>query len=102
MTVGIYTFIPLTFPTMLDGMYGVVAILISFGAVAGKLSPFAMLVMAFWEVVFYGVNLYIGSMLLQASDYGYSFFVHVFGAVFGVSASIFVSRRYINDGANSR
>ncbi len=99
--VGTYSYIPLTFPTMLDGMYGVVAILISFGALAGKLSPFAMVVMAFWEVIFYGVNLYIGSMLLQASDYGYSFFVHTFGAVFGVAASVFVSRRYLSEGAAS-
>ncbi len=98
-TAGTFSYIPLTFPTLLDGMYGVVAILVSFGALAGKLSPFAMVVMAFWEVIFYGVNLYIGSMLLQASDYGYSFFVHVFGAVFGVAASLLVSRRYVLEGA---
>lgn len=92
---GTYTFIPLTFTTMLNGMYGAVAILISFGAVAGKLSPLAMIVMAFWEVIVYGVNIYIGQMLLLADDFGYSIFVHTFGAVFGLSASVFISREYV-------
>lgn len=99
--VGVYTFIPLTFTTLLDGMYGVVAILISFGAVAGTISPLAMMVMAFWEVIFYGLNLYIGQGLLLADDYGYSFFVHVFGAVFGLSCSVGASWRYTRQGANS-
>lgn len=98
---GFFSFIPLTFSTMLDGMYGVVAILISFGCVAGKISPFAMMVMAFWEVIIYGLNFYIGNLVLRAPDYGYSFYVHTFGAFFGASASVFASRRYVLDGANS-
>ena len=95
---GLYSAILLDFPALLNGMYGVVAVLISFGAVAGKLSPFGMMVMAFWEVIIFGLNYFINALLIGAQDYGYSMYVHLFGAVFGLAASVFISRPYIQDG----
>jgi ammonium transporter Rh len=41
---------------MLEGLFLVASILISFGAVIGKVSPLQLVVMTFFECIFYSVN----------------------------------------------
>ncbi len=41
---------------IMDALFLVAAVLISFGGVIGKASPFQLLVMAFFETIFYSIN----------------------------------------------
>lgn len=55
------------------------SILISMGAVLGKVTAAQLLIMAFIEVPVQTVNKYIGAYLFCASDAGESMYVHTFG-----------------------
>jgi ammonium transporter Rh len=55
------------------------AILISMGAVLGKINNVQLILMAFLEVPIQAVNEYIGSRLFCGNDAGESMYVHVFG-----------------------
>ena len=68
------------------------AVLISFGAVLGKTTPLQMLLVVFFELIFYGINEAIGAGILSAVDMGGSIFVHTFGAFFGLGLSWVISR----------
>ena len=63
------------------------AVLISFGAVLGKVSPFQLCLMAILEIIFYTVNEMIGVLEMEAVDMGGSMYVHTFGAYFGLGVS---------------
>ncbi|CAH2009113.1 unnamed protein product [Acanthoscelides obtectus] len=67
-------------------------ILISTGAVLGRVSLMQLIAMGFLETVVYCINLHLGSEVLRAIDAGGSMFVHVFGAYFGLSVSIVIER----------
>ena len=84
--------IDLTVETLFDSDFACAAVLISFGAVLGKLSAFQLLIMATFEVIWYKVNSVIGDHYLKAADMGGSMFVHVFGAYFGLVLSRVISR----------
>ncbi|XP_063959335.1 ammonium transporter Rh type A-like [Lytechinus pictus] len=68
-------------------------ILISFGAVLGKTSPLQLILMAFFEVIFSLVNEFIAVEYLGTTDIGGSMYVHTFGAYFGLSVSLLVTRQ---------
>ena len=51
---------------LIEGNFGAAAVLISFGAVIGKVSPTQLVVMTMIEVVFYALNLYIGNKVMKA------------------------------------
>jgi len=72
---------------LVKGDFAAGAILISFGAVLGRISPTQLLIMAVIEVVFYAVNEEIGANTMEAVDMGGSIFVHTFGAYFGLAVS---------------
>jgi len=63
------------------------AVLITFGAVLGKVSPLQMLFVLFFELIIYAINEVIGAGALGAVDMGGSIFVHTFGAYFGLALS---------------
>nr|XP_039262906.1 ammonium transporter Rh type A-like [Styela clava] len=73
--------------TLLDADFAVATVLISFGAVLGKVSPIQLLIMATFEVVFYNLSFWVGVHVLGALDIGGSMFIHAFGAYFGLSVS---------------
>eukprot|EP00298_Acanthocystis_sp_HF-20_P003023 c13401_g1_i1.p1 GENE.c13401_g1_i1~~c13401_g1_i1.p1 ORF type:complete len:441 (+),score=177.45 c13401_g1_i1:20-1342(+) len=68
--------------------FGAGAVLITFGAVLGKVNAFQLLVITFIEVVFYTLNEMLGVYGMGAADIGGSMFIHAFGAYFGVSCAI--------------
>ncbi len=70
------------------------AILISFGAVIGKINPTQLIIMAFIEVLLQSVNEFIGIRRLCAFDVGESMFVHAFGKF--SKQNIFLSEVFIN------
>lgn len=78
-------------PSMIEGMFGTGAILISFGAVLGKTTPSQLVIIAFWEVIFYSLNFMIGALVLHATDSGGTMFIHTFGAYFGVALAWMLS-----------
>ena len=55
--------------SLMSGDFAAVAVLISFGAVLGILSPMQLTVMAIIEVVVYVINRYIGVLLFQVICY---------------------------------
>ncbi|XP_077985496.1 ammonium transporter Rh type A-like [Glandiceps talaboti] len=73
--------------TLLTSDFASAAVLISFGAMLGKLSHIQLILMAFLEIVFFAINEYIGVYIFKAADVGGSMFVHVFGAYFGLGVS---------------
>lgn len=74
-------------PTLICGDFAAGAVLISFGAVLGRVTPAQILVMLTFEIVFYALNEYIGYVQFEAVDMGGSMFVHTFGAYFGLAVS---------------
>ncbi|XP_062847780.1 ammonium transporter Rh type B [Trichomycterus rosablanca] len=70
--------------SMINADFCTGSVLISFGAVLGKTSPFQMLVMAIFEVTLFAVNEFILLTLLAAKDAGGSMTIHTFGAYFGL------------------
>lgn len=78
------------------------AVLITFGAVLGKISPLQMVFVIFFEIIFYAINEVIGATVLGAVDMGGSIFVHTFGAYFGLALSFMISTPTDNEKAVSR
>ena len=76
--------IPLSIDGMINADYTVATVLISFGALIGRLSATQALHMAFWETLFATANVSI-QLHLGASDAGGSMVIHVFGAAFGLA-----------------
>ncbi|KAI6217765.1 Ammonium-transp domain-containing protein [Aphelenchoides fujianensis] len=67
--------------------YTAAAVLISFGALVGKLSPIQYVALAIIETPVQVINEHIVLNYIQAGDVGGSIVVHLFGAVFGLAAS---------------
>lgn len=79
--------ISLNIEQLIDANFSTAAVLISFGACLGKLSPLQLAVMGFWEIIICGANYQIGVHYFGAVDMGGSMFVHTFGAFFGLAFS---------------
>lgn len=47
--------------------FALAAVMISFGAVLGKVSPIQVLVMALFEIVIYNVSLWIGESIMEVT-----------------------------------
>lgn len=75
--------IPLNIDSLINADYVAATILISFGAVIGRVSATQMLVMALIEVVGATANVVIG-MELAVTDPGGSMLIHCYGAAFGL------------------
>jgi len=76
--------------TLICGDFAAGAVLISFGAVVGRVTPVQVLWMLFFELIFYALNEYIGVSIFHAVDMGGSMFVHTFGAYFGLAFSFVI------------
>lgn len=77
----------LTTESLVKGDFAAGAVLISFGAVLGRITPTQLLVMCFLEIIFFAINEHIGVVNLQVVDMGGSIFVHTWGAYFGLAVS---------------
>ncbi|KAL8625333.1 hypothetical protein ACOMHN_044476 [Nucella lapillus] len=73
--------------TMLTADFATAAVLITMGALLGKVSPLQLVVIGLLEMVCFALNEWIGLTHLQVVDVGGSMFVHAFGAYFGLAAS---------------
>lgn len=72
--------------TLIKGDFAAGAVLISFGALLGKISFTQMLFLTIFEVFFFSLNEAV-SLKLAIADIGGSMVIHMFGAFFGLAAS---------------
>jgi ammonium transporter Rh len=68
------------------------AVLISYGVLLGKVSHFQILVMSVLEIIFFALNENI-CLAFGITDLGGSMIVHMFGAFFGMAASIVLKNK---------
>lgn len=72
--------------------YAVASVLISFGGVIGRVGPLQLLKMALVQVVGYTLNEQLCYGVLYIQDAGGSTVIHTFGAYFGLTVSMVLSR----------
>ena len=75
-------------PTLIDAQFSAATLLITFGALIGRVSPLQMLVLALCEAFFYAFNkVFLVLGMIGAEDVGGSMTIHMFGAYFGLAVS---------------
>lgn len=79
--------IELSIQTLVTSEFAAATVLITYGAVLGKVSRLQLLVIGILEVVFYAINELIAVEFLKYSDAGGSIIIHAFGAYFGLALS---------------
>ena len=79
--------------TLIASDFGAGAMLIAYGAHLGKLSTLQSYVLTVFGLIFYSLNETIGVSQLKVVDMGGSMFVHTFGALYGLGASITRGRK---------
>ncbi|KAM5285518.1 ammonium transporter Rh type A isoform 2-T2 [Hipposideros larvatus] len=72
---------------MINADFSTATVLISFGAVLGKISPIQMLIMTLLEITVFAGNEYLVVEIFKASDVGASMTIHAFGAYFGLAVA---------------
>ena len=85
--------IDLTIHKLVDADFCAGSILISFGAVLGKLHFTQYLAMATIEIIVYGLNMNIGFTSFVANDIGGSMTIHMFGAYYGLTVALMMKRK---------
>jgi len=79
-------------PALILGDFGAAVVLISFGALLGKVNLTQMWVLATFECLFYTLNEALCLGYFSACDMGGCIVVHTFGAYFGCAACYFFER----------
>jgi len=75
--------------SILNGNFAVAAVLISFGALIGKVSPTQVTLVVLIELVFYCANkVFFLNGMLGIADCGGTIIIHVFGAYFGLACAM--------------
>lgn len=73
--------------TLITSDFAAAAVLITFGAVLGKVSRLQLFVIGVFEIIFYAVNENILVHHLKITDVGGSMVIHMFGAYFGLAVT---------------
>lgn len=74
--------------SIINAEFSAAALLISFGALIGRATPFQMVLISVVEALFYTLNkVFIVFGLLKAEDVGGTITIHMFGAFFGLAAA---------------
>ena len=74
------------------GSYSVATVLISFGAVLGRVGPLELLIMGLVEIVGYTLNQVLVYEVIGVYDVGGSTAIHTFGAYFGLTVSLIIGK----------
>jgi ammonium transporter Rh len=80
--------------------FSAAAVLITFGAVLGKVSRLQLLIIAFIEIIMFTVNEFILLQELKVADAGGSMVIHCFGAYFGLAVAFMLKRPEDTDNNN--
>ena len=81
----------LNIKSLITGDFAAGSVLISFGALLGKVSLNQLFFISILEIIFYSLNESIGVIHYQAVDMGGSMYVHTFGAYFGLAVSYVIT-----------
>ena len=76
--------------SLITGDFAAGAVLITFGALLGKISAEQLLILVPLELIFYSINESLGVEVFEAVDMGGSMYVHTFGAYFGMAVSYMI------------
>jgi len=85
---------PLTIEILIETAYVAGGVSISLGALIGKITAVEMILVAFWEVIFFVINQYVVVEVLGIVDPGGAIYIHTFGAFFALGASWLISAPY--------
>ena len=77
---------------LITGDFAAAAVLIAFGSVLGRTTPFQTAVMAFLLNLIFTLNEVLVVEEVKAIDIGGSMVVHAFGAIFGLACSVVLSQ----------
>lgn len=91
------TTIKIDLTTMIASDFAAGAVLITFGALLGKVSRLQLVVIGVFEVIFYYINENIIVKHLKVTDVGGSILVHMFGAYFGLAVARMLYREENED-----
>ena len=81
-------FVPINIYSLLNALYAVSAVLITFGALIGKISPLQLIVLTVIELACHSFNYKVLlTGVLNVSDMGGTYFDHMFGAYFGLTVA---------------
>eukprot|EP01066_Platyproteum_vivax_P003143 Platyproteum_vivax@DN1403_c0_g1_i1.p1 len=86
------TKIEINHQSLIDGLFSAGTVLITFGVLIGRTTPVQLLLVTVLEVFFSTLNYFLCSTLLKGIDVGGSMYVHLFGALFGLSCSFTLSK----------
>lgn len=73
--------------SLVTSEFAAATVLITYGAVLGKVSRLQLLVIGILEIIFYAINELIAVEFLKYADAGGSIIIHSFGAYFGLALS---------------
>lgn len=79
--------IEINITSLINADYCAMTVMVSFGAVMGKLTYTQMLVVTFFECIIFACNEMVVHHALGAVDAGGTMFIHAFGAYFGLMLS---------------
>ncbi|XP_069766982.1 ammonium transporter Rh type C-like isoform X3 [Narcine bancroftii] len=86
--------------SLINADFCAASVLISFGAILGKVSPVQLLIMSLFEVTLYAVNEYILLNVLGARDAGGAMVIHMFGGYFGLAVTRILYRAKLDQSKN--
>jgi ammonium transporter Rh len=93
----------LSIETLVRGDFAAGSVLITFGVLLGKVNPPQILFIAIVETIFFTLNEHIG-LQIGVADLGGTMTIHMFGAAFGMAASLMMTpkeaRGHENNAAN--
>ncbi|XP_066921706.1 ammonium transporter Rh type A-like isoform X2 [Clytia hemisphaerica] len=90
------TTVKINLVTLMTSDFTSAVVLISYGAVLGKISRFQILVMAILECVVFAVSESVIMKYLGISDIGGSIVIHLFAAYFGIAVSTVIGHPTVN------
>merc|ERR1719456_1769062 len=93
---------PITIENLMNALFCAGAVMISFGAVIGKVTPFQLVVMTIVEVFAFWANIRLCITENQAHDVGGGMVIHTFGAYFGLAATFWVTRPAAKDNVEEK
>ena len=79
--------------SLINADFAAAAVLITFGAMLGRVSPVQLLMIAFVECICFSGNNALNLYIFGAADVGGSMLIHTFGAYFGLAASVALYRK---------
>jgi len=90
---GHFEYVKVDILALMDSLFLVAAILISYGGIIGKVSPLQLVFMTIAETVFYCVNKRCLLMqIVDIEDAGGTIIIHMFGAYFGLAIAWIIGK----------